>query len=56
MSGLKPGPNPKSTAGMQDPAEGRSLSVVCVTADQREGASTVSLNHPLVGETNGGME
>ena len=32
---------------MQDPAEGRSLSVVRTTVDQREGASLVSLNHPL---------
>jgi hypothetical protein len=41
---------------MQDPAEGCSLSVVCVSAVQREGASSVSLNHPLDGEINGGME
>jgi F-type H+-transporting ATPase subunit c len=38
---------------MQDPAEGCSLSVVCVSAVQREGASTVSLNHPLTARLTG---
>jgi hypothetical protein len=32
---------------MQDPAEGCSLFAVCFSAVQREGASSVSLNHPL---------
>src|SRR6185437_16781588 len=33
---------------LQDPAEGRSLFAVGISAAQREGASSVSLNHPLM--------
>jgi hypothetical protein len=33
--------------GVQDPADGRPLFAVCFSGGQREGDSTVILNHPL---------
>jgi len=38
---------------MQDPARGRPLFVVRFSAVQREGASTVSFNHPLAARLRG---